>query len=202
MMELVATKPIEAGEELYLDYGRSWEEAWLQHRQSWQLITEHYAPGYVADDTIRLLRTESEQNHHPHPKNVDTSCFYRYSDRTQEEIATAKKASSDKVQTFQWKATKGIYDPKYLRPCKVLQRKETANGRSAYAVRMYNRPGLDEAERIPKGEMHLVTHIPRNAIQLTDKPGTTDQHLPAAFRHEIHLPDDILTPELMEQLDS
>ncbi|CAJ1958726.1 unnamed protein product [Cylindrotheca closterium] len=198
-MELVATKDIKAGEELFLDYGSSWEEAWHQHRQNWEPVTDHYSPGYVVDDTIRLLRTESEQKDHPYPPNIDTSCFYRYSDRTGEEKASIKKDSSDKVQTFQWKATKGLYDPKFLRPCKVLQRKETAKGRSGYAVRMFNRPGLDEAERIPKGEMHLVTHIPRNAIRITDKPGTTDQHLPGAFRHEINLPDDVFTTEFMKE---
>ncbi|KAL3940997.1 MAG: hypothetical protein SGBAC_004574 [Bacillariaceae sp.] len=202
MMELVATKQIEAGEELYLDYGPSWEEEWHQHQQKWEPLTDHYSPGFVVDDTIRMLRTEPEQEDHPYPPNVDTSCFYRYSDRTDDEKAAVKKESSDKVQTFQWKATKGLYDPKHLRPCKVVQRKETAKGRSGYAVRMFNRPGLDEAERIPKGEMHLVTHIPRNAIRITDKPGSTDQHLPGAFRHEINLSDDVLTAELMESFDS
>lgn len=199
MMELVATKKIEAGEELFLDYGGSWEEAWHQHRKRWEPFAGHYSPGYVVDDTIRLLRTEPEQEDHPYPPNIETSCFYRYSDRTDDEKAAGKNGSSDKIQTFQWKVTKGIYDPKHLRPCKVLQRKETDTGRSGYAVRMYNRPGLEEAERIPKGEMHLVTHIPRNAIRITDKPGTTDQHLPGAFRHEIHLPEELLTIEFMKQ---
>jgi hypothetical protein len=59
---------------------------------------------------------------------------------------------------------------------------------------MLNRPGLDKHERIPNNEIHIVTHVPRAAIRFSDKPGTTDQHLPGAFRHEIGLPES-LVPE-------
>jgi hypothetical protein len=191
MMELVAIKDIQAGEEIYMDYGRSWEEAWFQHVQQWKPDEEQYSPAYVIDDTIRLLRTEAEQKDHPYPQNVETSCFYRYSDRTDEEKDRKENSANDKVMSFKWKATKGLFDLKNLRPCNVLKRKEDAKGRSVYAVRMFNRPGLDETELIPKGEMHLVTHVPRNAVRFTDKPGSTDQHLPGAFRHEINLKNDV-----------
>eukprot|EP00980_Cylindrotheca_fusiformis_P028673 scaffold22635_cov134-Cylindrotheca_fusiformis.AAC.1 len=189
MMELIAIRDIQAGEEVYLDYGRAWEEAWFQHTQKWKPTREHYSPGYVIDDTIRLLRTETEQKDHPYPYNVQTSCFYRYSDRTDEEKKPDK--TSDKLRSFKWKATKGLFDLKHLRPCQVLKRKEDAKGRSAYAVRMFNRPGLDEMEQIPENDMHFVTNVPRNAVRLTDKPGSTDQHLPGAFRHEITLNEEL-----------
>ena len=50
-------------------------------------------------------------------------------------------------------------------------------------------PGLGKEERIPRGAMHVVNHVPRHAIRFSDKLYTTDQHLPSAFRHEIALPE-------------
>jgi hypothetical protein len=189
MMELVAVKPIKEGDEIYIDYGRAWEEAWWNHVQNvWKSTTEHYTPSYVMDDAIRLLRTEQEQKEHPYPKNVFTSCFYRYSDRTEEDktiATTSNTKDSSKLSSFRWHLTKGLYDLKNLRPCTVLKRLEDSKGRSAYAVRMLNRPGLDENEVVPKDELHIVSHVPRAAVRFSDKAGSTDQHLPYAFRREM-----------------
>ncbi|KAG7347903.1 SET methyltransferase domain containing protein [Nitzschia inconspicua] len=192
MLEMVATKPIQEGVEIYMDYGQAWEDAWWKHtKEIWKPINEHYTPSYVMDDAIRMLRTEQEQKEHPYPNNVFTSCFYRYSDRTEEERTIAKQMNqkdSASLNSFRWKLTKGLYDLKNLRPCSVLKRLEDSKGRSAYAVRMFNRHGLDEDERIPEDQLHIVTHVPRAAIRFSDKAGTTDQHLTFAFRHEVGFP--------------
>jgi hypothetical protein len=191
-LELVATKEIREGDEIYLNYGRDWEDAWWNHATNiWKPINQHYTPSYVLDDAIRMLRTEQEQKEYPYPSNVFTSCFYRYSDRTVDERARAKrtnKRDSSTLTSYRWQLTKGLYDLKNLRPCSVLKRLEDAKGRSVYAVRILNRPGLDDYELIPNDELHIVTHIPRAAIRFSDRAGTTDQHLPDAFRHEIEFP--------------
>lgn len=191
LMELVAIQDINEDEELYLDYGRAWEEAWYQHTQAWKASDFHYTPSYVVDDAVRNLRNQQEQKDHEYASNVFTSCFYRYSDRDESEKSLSQSVKADKINSFQWKLTKGLYDLKNLRPCEVLRRVEDKQGRSAYAVRMLNRPGLAKEEIIPKGALHIVTHIPRQAIRFSDKAGTTDQHMPTAFRHEIGLGEDV-----------
>jgi len=35
-MEIVASRDIQEGEEIFIDYGEKWEEAWLKHVQNWQ----------------------------------------------------------------------------------------------------------------------------------------------------------------------
>lgn len=191
LLELVASRPIKMGEEIFLDYGRDWEDSWWKHvREIWKPNNKHYTPSYVMDDAIKLMRTEQEQKVHPYPDNLFTSCFYRYSDRSEEERVTAKSdQSKDSITSFRWHLTKGLYELKNLRPCRVLKRMEDKSGRSVYAVRMLNRPGLNDGELIPKDEFHIVTHIPRAAIRFSDKTGTTDQHLKNTFRHEIGLPE-------------
>jgi hypothetical protein len=81
LLELVATKRIRCGEEVLLDYS-SWTQAWMQHVQTWEPVpgAKEYAPGYVLEDVVKSLRTESELAENPYPDNVFTSCFYRYSD--------------------------------------------------------------------------------------------------------------------------
>lgn len=200
LFELVAVRSIQEGEEIYLDYGKAWEDAWWHHVNSiWKPINRHYSPSYVMDDAIRLLRTEQEQKEHPYRDNLFTSCFYRYSDRTIEDRETAKASNnegSSALTSFRWRLTKGLYDMKNLRPCQVLKRVEDSkSGRSTYAVRMLNRPYLDSmdpSEIIPTGELHIVTHVPRAAIRFMDKAGTTDPHLLHAFRHEIGLADELV----------
>jgi hypothetical protein len=208
LMELVATRELKEGEELYLNYGRDWEEAWFKHTQAWKPSDMHYTPSYVMDDAIQLLRTQQEQKEHEYPDSAFTSCFYRYSDRTDDEKALQQQpssASSKAVTSFSWKFTKRLYDLKHLRPCQVLRRNEDAKGRSGYAVRMLNRPGLPDEEVIPKGALHVVTHVPRQAIRFSDKPGMTDQHLAGAFRHELALVgddgDDDLFPKAWRDLE-
>jgi len=194
LLELVATRPIQKGEEIYLNYGKEWEDAWWKHdRDIWKPSNTHYTPSYVMDDAIRMMRTEQEQKEHPYPDNLFTSCFYRYSDRSEEERATGQNSKKkDSITSFRWHLTKGLYDLKNFRPCQVLKRMEDNSGRSAYAARILNRPGLDITEIIPKDELHVVTHIPRAAIQFSDKAYTTDQHLKYAFRHEIGLPEELI----------
>lgn len=198
LMELVAIKAIREGEEVYFDYGKEWEKAWWEHKQTWKASDKHYTPSYVMDDAIRLLRTQQEQKDHEYPDNLFTSCFYKYSDRDESDKAMEQFESADKVTGFQWKFTKGLYELKNLRPCEVLRRAEDSKGRSAYAVRMWNRPGLPEKEIIPKGALHIVTHVPRQAIRFSDKPGSADPYLPGAFRQEIGLTEEIFPAAWMD----
>jgi len=197
ILELVASRSIKMGDEIYLDYGRNWEDSWWKHvREIWKPNDEHYTPSYVMDDAVKIMRTEQEQKEHPYASNLFTSCFYRYSDRTEEERITAvNNKNKDSLTSFRWRLTKGLYDLKNLRPCRVLKRMEDKSGRSVYAVRMLNRYGLTDGEIIPNGELHIVTHIPRAAIRFSDKIGTTDQHLENTFRHEIGISENLIPDE-------
>lgn len=187
MMELVALRDIEKGDEILLDYGSHWVDAWVGHLQQWspKLGDDTYTPSYVMDDAIQVLRTEQELQNSPYPANVFTSCYYRYSDNKVEAERLAN-ADDDTVTVFRWKQTRGLFQPQNLRPCKVMERDEL-DTTLQFKVQIMNRPGLAATERIPKGQVHVVSHVPRNAITFSDRIYTTDQHLENAFRHPIGL---------------
>jgi len=196
LLELVALVDIHPGEEILLDYGDAWARALDRHKESWEPVpgAQASAPSYVFDDVIQKLRTEKELKEHPYPDNIFTSCYYRYSDNKEE--AEKQESSKDDVTAFRWRGTRGLLEPSNLRPCSVLQRNEEEG---TFTVRIRNRYGLVDAERIPRGAMHIVTHVPRFAIRFSDKILTTDQHLENAFRHEIGIPDEIF-PEQWKDL--
>lgn len=197
LLEFVATRDISKGEEIFLDYGVEWQDAWVDHVQNWKPSpdADTYTPSYVMEDVVRTLRLESELADHPYPENVFTSCFYRYSDDKEE---AEKNTGAAAVTTFRWNMTRGLFELRNLRPCKILQRQQDPKQGTLFTVRVMNRYGLTQNERIPKGEMHIVTHVPRRAVRFSDKIYTTDQHLENAFRHEIGIPDAIFPQQWMD----
>jgi len=208
LLELVAVRPIRAGEEVLLDYGDEWSRALAQHVGDWEPVpgAQGYAPSYVFNDVIKVLRTERELKDHPYPDNIFTSCYYRYSDNKDE---AEKQSDNEGVTAFRWRPTRGIFEPRNLRPCVVLRRQDnaddgtstTAATTTTYTVRIRNRHGLSDEQRLPKGAMHIVTHVPRHAICFSDKSYTTDQHLANAFRKEIGIPDNIFPAKWKDLLE-
>jgi hypothetical protein len=71
-----------------------------------------------------------------------------------------------------------------------MQRFEV-DGQITYTAMMKNWNGMRKEELIPKGEMHVVNTIPRNAIKFVDKLYSTDMHLSNGFRHEIQIPENM-----------
>jgi len=206
MMEFVALRDIHRGEEITLDYGHEWETAWNDHVRGWYPVAgaEQYTPSYVMDDVVTLLRTEEEQRSHPYPDNIITSCFYRYSEGKEEAQnigGSNQNPSKRETAVVPWKMTRGLFELNNLRPCQVIRR-EKGVGKDEkqvyYTAVIRNRYGLKREERIPKGETHIVTRIPRMAFRFTDKIYTTDQHLENAFRHFIGIPDDIFPEGWMD----
>lgn len=193
MLEMVALRDISKGEEIYLDYGLEWEEAWKTHVDNWRSDpsdVKHYAHKMNTDARFSIIRTLEEQKTDPYPESIFTSCYYKLSPNAIDKL----KISKQSVGTYD----SGMIAPKNLRPCIVIQRhgipssssreeKETHND-MIYTVHILNRPTLDTAQRIPRGHRHFV-NVPRNAILFSEKTYTSDQHLVNAFRKEIGLGD-------------
>jgi hypothetical protein len=204
LLELVAIRDIAPGDEIWIDYGAAWATAWEQHVAAWRPPprADAYAPAYVHDDAIQSLRTVQELQTHPYPDNIFTSCFYDYNrSRTTTTNSANQQAAADSLVTVPWQVTRGVFELRNLRPCVILKRENSQITRqrkkqgTLFAVQIKNRPGLDPQQEIPAGEVHVVSKVPRHAVRFSDKPYTTDPHLEGAFRHELHLPDDVFPEE-------
>lgn len=200
LLELVATREIKEGEEILLDYGSSWQDAWNDHEEHWEAYEKSYAPAYVMDEAVPTLATQKELKEaeaDTYPPNLVTSCFVPY--------VHPHEKTEKSVTTSEWMPAPGVFELRNLRPCSVMQRFEVEQEEGSteepsfiYTVIIRNRYGLPTRERIPAGHMHVITGVPRRAIRITDKLYTTDQHLPGTFRQEIGLVD--IFPEQWKDL--
>ncbi len=188
MLEFVATKSIQHGDEIFLNYGQTWEDAWYDHVQSWtppvDFEKDHtLVYPYLYENVTEVIRTNAEQQTLPYPESFFTSCYYNYQ---------PNKSKNAQPNAIRWNETKTTIHDEYLRPCMILDRFEYNNGLTQehlYTVGIQNRFGLNKKQRV-KGR-HIVSHVPRHAIRFSSKIYTTDQHLEGAFRHEIHVPEGI-----------
>lgn len=195
-IEYVATRDIQVKEEILLDYGSHWQNAWNQHTQNWEPLpnANAYTPSYVMDDVAALLRNEKEQTTHPYPPNVLTACFYKYSIHERNDGIAYEQSTSSSATIVKWTMDRQTFDYANLRPCSIMGREDpNGDGKHVlYTAMMKNYGGMRKEEIIPKGEMHIVDSIPRHAIRFVDKIYSTDVHLKDAFRHEIQIPDDMI----------
>jgi len=82
MFDYVATRDIQPGDEVLIDYGEEWVSRWEAHEREWEMgrkkeIEEEvgYTPAYVMEDIAGWLRTYKRQVDHPYLCNLITSCF-------------------------------------------------------------------------------------------------------------------------------
>lgn len=194
MLEFVATRNIEQDEEIYLDYGPLWQSAWENHVQNFDSnnsAIQDYVYAHELDASEKVIRTQQEQQTHPYPQHIFTSCYYNYED-------AMKRNQKSNNEVYLWSETSDVFHISNLRPCIIFDRRETKPQEFVYTVGIMNHFGLKEAQRIPPGQKHIIAMVPRNAIKFSHRIYTTDQHLEDSFRHEIHLKDEIFPTQWLD----
>eukprot|EP00538_Stauroneis_constricta_P004193 CAMPEP_0119571430 /NCGR_PEP_ID=MMETSP1352-20130426/44116_1 /TAXON_ID=265584 /ORGANISM="Stauroneis constricta, Strain CCMP1120" /LENGTH=829 /DNA_ID=CAMNT_0007621109 /DNA_START=132 /DNA_END=2621 /DNA_ORIENTATION=+ len=186
MLDYVATRDIEPGEELFFDYGEDWETAWQAYQNTWESPEDDKVADKVfASDVEKELadtyfRTFKEQEEYPYPDGVYTSCFYKHHfNLNARNVRDARKPKKDPW----WFETNNDC----LRPCVIIERKFFGET-SFYYVEM--RPMVNlllrESCSLPSN-FTFVDWVPQRAIRLVDNEYTTDQHLDARFRYPMSL---------------
>ena len=192
-MDLVALRDLKEGEELFLDYGSAWEEAWQRHVEQWSIQRngtkdKDYVSGYQLTTSPTRLRTEFEQLSNPYPKNVILQCnikFFRVIDWA----------------LWQRKGQVNITDYHGLQwePCDVLRVRDGAtkwshddSGGEKDSFRYTAAYSISKDDGNSEDSRHeKLVDAPRQAFRFLDRPYTTDMFLPNAFRHPMMIPDDM-----------
>lgn len=181
MLELVATRDIEFGEEILLDYGQDWQEAWNFHLSTWQAAKTYMVLEMNRNDTSVIVDNDADLSR----LEVQTACH-------------TLPVNMSKAQN-KWNGGKRpnvTGNQRALVPCDILGRQRIRN-RDYYTVRLHNYHGIQE--KIKKGVDDVVSFVPRWAIKYVDTPRSNNQHLNGAFRHEITLPDGILPAQWLDK---
>lgn len=185
--DFVATRDIQPGEEIFLDYGDAWEQHWNSYVETWEppAGAETYisARQWNQENAHAVLRTEKEQAVEPYPNNFEMRCLSDIMYEVELTQETTKNMWDEKVDSML---------------CILHEKRQEANGDYMYKVHyLPNDPALvahEGDEQQPEdGELswYVSDWIPRGAISFVDAAYTSDIFLEKAFRHPIQIPDDI-----------
>lgn len=174
-LDFVATRHIAEGEELFLNYGDDWEQAWNEHVTGWSL-SDHWGDYVSATQYNALydsdpLRTVKDQEINPYPENLEIHCHSYLVDEGYRK--NPPKVATDR--SLRWKIEdKG-------NPCKILEHNAERN---TYTV-------LITFGNKPKYQVKR-TYVMRQSIRFVDVPYSTDMHLVHAFRQPLGIPDSLI----------
>lgn len=172
MVEVVALRDIKEDEEIFMDYGPEWQDAWDRHVKQWKPVKDDYV--YPQDmDRTQPFRTLDEQKANPYASNLLTVCD------------TGNRHRKRGSTTMKWTPSRRW--PEELVQCDILSRDKSPDNGGSYVYKT--------ALRLPKRAGSFIdTDVPQSAIWFVDKPYASDQHLASAFRHPMMLPDDMTPP--------
>jgi len=185
LMEVVALRDIEEGEEIMLDYGNDWQNAWDTHVVSWNEDVEN---GKIPNPwPSRAIDLNQEYRSQPYP-TVEEGAKYPENIK---QLCFITKDSGEDEDDKQWKISgkTNVYDDEDLVDCIVTERIELDQaqpdsiGGLAYNYTVNLVDGEDEESQ--------VFNIPHQAIVFLDKPKTSDQFVERAFRHYIKISDGV-----------
>ncbi|CAJ1933583.1 unnamed protein product [Cylindrotheca closterium] len=180
-LDYVATRDIAAGEELFLDYGDDWEEAWNGHATNWKserIWSSSYASAKRWNEKVDgiPLRTAEETSTDPYPANLHVRCH--------------SELDEDDWGSFEeWPASEYGY------PCEIKERKKDTKGQDIYSVRLVTEKYDRWDTEFESPQVLDIDGVPRSAIRFFDAPFTTDLHLRGAFRLPIGIPEAIMPAE-------
>ena len=192
----VAIRDISPGEEIFLDYGPEWEDAWQEHMTRWEAqevatttstLPWDHAIKEICDDHVRTLR---EQEKDPFPEHLSTACVFRES-----------KDDNNKFEAFDsdgylmWNSENHNH---CVRPCDITYRSDDG---MHYRAIVYNGLVKSHPECILSSTEGVeVSNIPRDRIILAYKAYMSPIHTTSrVFRHEIGAPEGFFPPSWMDQ---
>jgi SET domain len=184
MFDYVAIRDIRPGEELFIDYGIEWEQAWKKHVEQWKPYNDTYPYTYVEEmDTNQPYRTTKEQKRQPYASNLKSVCF-------------TPNWNRDEYTTMNWTKPDYVY-PTDLTYCNILERdyNQSSNEYIYNVSLLFNRLEPDEKDE----KKYIDLNIPHWAISFVDKPYMSDMHLPNAFRHPMVLPSDMIPSQWLNK---
>lgn len=184
VLEIVATRAIKWGEEIFIDYGDDWDSAWEDHLATWEPPDNHHVAIHQMN-MLQKIKTMEELEEKPYAPNIMTICY------------TSFESPREGIEEYEWNDYQAFPTKmKHASPCEIHERyydidPKTGDEMEFYSARMS--PGDDDETIV------ILNGIPRFAIEFIDREYHSDQHLINSFRHPIHIPDSIF-PEIWKNL--
>ena len=212
VMELVATRDIAQGEELFIDYQSDWIDAWQNHTENWNLH-KHWNYEPPNNEWLAWMPTEEEIETRNMRFQFDRrdkflGCHVKLPD---DPLYPVDEAHGEPYPEFEWQQTDGMFRTTTdIYPCDVIDRNIDTNDmlygmirrdsvsplEDRYSAVVTVRPGDDEHPPL----RFISFNMPRRAIEIFDEEYASPQFYRGAFRHEIGIPDEIF-PEAWKDME-
>jgi len=174
-LEVVALRTIQRNEEIMIDYGPSWEEAWKEHVAKWRPPTN---AAYTHDDGSSDTRFVPVSD-----MNLDKEKYLL----TKADLAAGRTYPHKNVRI-------GCYVTNTYHPCNIL----TKSNDGWYTVLIYpfqnaNQDALGKSQRYtwPFNKEDAISTLQSRDIKFFAGPYSSDHYLEGVFRHHIGVPDEI-----------
>jgi hypothetical protein len=165
--DFVALRDIQPDEEILIDYGRDWQEAWEHHVKTFVPPSSDYVPAYELNKKVYELELRTEDEREYELDGVQMHCRWHY----------LRQRGIPKPR--------GADDP----ACRIVRKL----GEDSFLVRLIHRANREDRVTLTPGK--LVWGIPQDAFFFTDLKYSRDHHQRYAFRHEMQIPDEMF-PEI------
>eukprot|EP00521_Asterionellopsis_glacialis_P011499 CAMPEP_0195303720 /NCGR_PEP_ID=MMETSP0707-20130614/33249_1 /TAXON_ID=33640 /ORGANISM="Asterionellopsis glacialis, Strain CCMP134" /LENGTH=609 /DNA_ID=CAMNT_0040367347 /DNA_START=239 /DNA_END=2068 /DNA_ORIENTATION=- len=206
-LDIVATRDIKAGEEIFMDYGTTWEKAWDDYLSTWKapvrdgVFEEHKSVKLLNEQEEPLELNPDLRSYSPMEEGgVFTGCWYwqddeqdadydgeeedfDWMDLDDEEILSLYSRDGEHFRIHHYS------DFGWFWPCSVVAKDDDSG--STYTVRIFQSKSHPQTAWSEQDAPRFLTNFPRSSIRFFTSLYKSDQHLPDAFRHHIEFRDDI-----------
>lgn len=187
-MDFVALRDLQPGEEVFIDYGDAWQQAWDNHVATWQPPpgAESYRPSFELNKDIDLVVRTEEENLRYSGSEVELRCLSFFTS----------------LEGYD-------YDPEenpWTYNCRAMMKRENKRGEPRYVVEILERYDIEGERGSDSGYCYeelegVLFDAPRDAFEFEDAPYSRDTAQPWGFRHAIGIPEEIM-PEIWKDLSS
>lgn len=201
MLDIVATRDIEVDEEVLIDYGVEWEEAWKSHVEKWESPCGERT-GMSSKMVKQMNDAKFNSDFRKWSEDHFTVCKVK-DDEAGEFVHIVKDdgvgtpgqhiATTSFRGLIDWEHPGFEYslggDIGFRFPCIILDADEKEKTFQVVIFRLAMKSKLSE---LPKARVLQVNNdIAVNDVHFINRPFRSDMHWEGAFRHPIKIPDDI-----------
>lgn len=194
-LEIIATRDIQPNEEIFIDYGENWEQAWNEHSEFFKNEPKRKEyPSMRSLIKAKDFRTVHQQETNPYPDHIQTVCIYPDAgyDEFPDDGSEIEKLGSSYVSEDDMDSQYHVF------PCHILEkqfhdvkRHKTSKYQrggfktnTTYSVRVFLGPNHDN-------QTVVLTQYPEESISFRVRKYKSAQHNPRAFRHFMEISDDL-----------
>lgn len=178
--DYVALRDIEVGDEILIDYGDEWEEAWQQHVREFDRPRRNYRPAFELNREVDLrIRTMYEESYSHH--GVRVYCRQTYLKLDGLQLEKRVKFKDEKEEGLELcRVRERLNDDSYVAEIYEEKFRNSTNGEKYFSDDIVKK---------------VLFNVPRDAFYFIDDHYSRDMHQPWSFRHHMRIPDEMF-PEV------